>query len=124
MVIDWDDNGQRLADAVALIVARNHPDVVVERAKSTPFYHGTMVTLTPPDPAAARLLLFANFDWSFSLHSGRFVLHEDIPMDESEGTRIDRVVAAIEEIASAGLERTWLDRLIGKRDKVGAWVQA
>lgn len=120
--MDEDDNGARLADAVAVIISERYPNVAVLRLDSAPIYNGTMVTITPSEPRAARLWLYANYDWSFDLHCGRFVLYEQVPMDESEGDRIKRVVAAIEEVAADGVSRTWLDRIIGTGDKVGPVV--
>lgn len=70
-----------------------------------------MVELTPPNLLGAGVILYANWDWSFGLESGRFVLFEDEEFKGSEEDHIERIVAEIDAIARRGLTRSVLDRI-------------
>lgn len=78
----------------------------------------------PPNADGVPLTLYANFDWSFTLESGRFILFDDEPMDDpDEDAWVALVVGEIEAIAARGLSRSRFDRLIGgRRDRVAPWT--
>src|SRR5688572_22683894 len=119
-----DDRGsERLAGAVIARVTATHPQIVTQVAAERATQHFTTVSFTPPNAEGARLTLYANYDWSFSLHCGRFIVVDEEPMrNEDEDARVALVVNEIESIAADGLSRSRFDRLIGLgRDRVAPW---
>ena len=128
--IDEENNGAELAAAVIAIMRRRFPSVEIGslprsiegKRRHMIEYHGTVVTFTTSEPRAARLVLLANYDWSYSLHSGRFILLEDEPTTGTKTERIEQVANQIGLVAREGVRRTWLDRLISLgRDRVEPW---
>jgi hypothetical protein len=57
-------------------------------------------------------VLYDNYDWSFGLECGRFVLFEDEEFFGAEADHIDRIVAEIDSIARRGVARSALDRAL------------
>ena len=120
-----DDRGsERLAEAVIARVTARHPHILTRVAAERPT-HFTAVSFTPPNAEGARLMLYANYDWSFSLHCGRFIVVDEEPMrNEDEDARVTLVVDEIESIAADGLSQSCFDRLVGLgRDRLAPWSE-
>jgi hypothetical protein len=83
----------------------------------------TMVVFSPPNADGAKITLYANFDWWFTLECGRFSLFEDEPMvNDDEDARVALIVNEIESIAVDRLQRSRLDRFVNLgRDRVAPW---
>lgn len=111
-----------LARGVETAISAQYPSTRVEWPDSSDFYHGTIVDFVPKADASAPLMLLVNFNQSYSLLSGRFVIAEDEETAGSDLERVELIVAAIDEIARNGIERSWLDRLIGRNDRVAPWT--
>lgn len=113
----------RLAAAVVARVAALHPTVRIEVVDERPEQHFTIASFIPANQHGAPVTLYANFDWSFSLESGRFRFFDDEPMhDDNEGGRLELIVGEIEAIAKSGLPRSRVDRLLGfGADRVLPW---
>ena len=75
--MDDERGSARLAEAVARGVVALHPTVAVELTPERDQQHFTIVEFTPRNPQGARVVLYANYDWSFGLECGRFLLFED-----------------------------------------------
>lgn len=102
MILD-SDNGRRLADLVVAEIVERFPTVAVDQPESSPEYHGSLVFFTPSNPQGAPVRFYANYDWSFQLEVDGLILFEDLPMDESEIERVERVVKEITKIAREGV---------------------
>jgi hypothetical protein len=66
--------------------------------------------------------LSVNFDQSFTLNSGRFTLAEDAATSGDPSERAQQIADEVMLLARRGIERYWLDRLIGgRREAVEPW---
>ena len=111
-----------MAEAVVRSVVALHPTVTVDLTPEREQQPFTMVEFTPRNPSGARVILYANWDWSFGLESGRFVLFEDEEFSGSEDDHIHRIVAEIDAIARRGVTRSFLDRVFSfGADRCEAW---
>lgn len=120
-----DERGSaRLAEAVVRCVVALHPTVSVELTPERDQQPFTMVVFTPRNPRGARVILYANYDWSFGLESGRFVLFEDEEFSSSADDHIERIVAEIDSIARLGVTRSVLDRALSfGADRCQPWSE-
>lgn len=113
----------RLADAAVSLVKQSFPTVSVELTPEREGQHFTIVDFMPPNPDGAAITLYANFDWSFTLECGRFILFDEEPMmDTDEDAHIGLIVGQIESLARNGLALSRFDRLIEPgSDRVAPW---
>ena len=110
-----------LAQAVLDRVSDLYPAVETRWLGASDSYHGTIVSFDPGGRGAPALLS-VNFDQSYTLGSGRFVLDEDEPTTGELSERAEQITARIVGLATRGIERYWLDRLIGgHREAVEPW---
>jgi hypothetical protein len=110
--MDGERGSARLAEAVTHGVVALHPTVTVELIPERDQQHFTIVEFTPRNRRGARVILYANYDWSFGLECGRFVLFEEEEFHGAEADHIDRIIAEIDSIARHGVARSTLDRSI------------
>lgn len=116
-------DSRKLSERVAEVIAGRYPEVRTDLPRASTDYHGTVMTFTASAPEAARLTLYVNFDLSFSLHVGRFVIVEDEATSGTEAQQAAQILTHVEAIAINGVARSWLDRLLGLgRDRVGPWT--
>lgn len=114
----------RLVAAVASRVERSFPAVSIKVTPAREGQYFTIVRFMPPNADGAAVTLYANFDWSFTLECGRFILFDDEPMaDDDEDARVELIVAEIQSLARHGLARSRLDRLVGfGRNRTAPWT--
>ena len=110
--MDSERGSARLAEVVTQGVIALHPTVTANLIPERDQQHFTIVEFVPRNRRGARVTFYANFDWSFSLESGRFVLFEDEEFHGTEADHIDRIIEEIDSIARHGVARSTLDRVI------------
>ena len=110
--MDGERGSARLAEAVTQRVVALHPAVTVDLIPERDQQPFTTLEFVPRNRRAACVTLYANWDWSFGLQCGRFVLFEDEDFYGTEAEHIDRIVEEIDSIARHGVERSTFDRVI------------
>lgn len=110
-----------LARAVIDLVSEAYPHVPARRLGAYDAYHGSVVSFVPGDRSAPADV-WINCDQSFTLNSGRFTLTEDAPTTGELSERAEQIADDVFQLARRGIERNWLDRLIGgRREAVEPW---